>query len=180
MISTGIKSFCGALLIALTVPAASAQAAGVPSHLDFITHNQVEIDAPPAAVWPHILKMEEWKKGNRLEPVEPGSNRLGSRFNSMMGETLAYTVENAEFVPERVRTLRLNELDGTLIGYATLRLTPRGQSTVVQYDVYCLMATPPEVKEAADWTKYLAENSKRFDEELLALKALSETGGGQR
>lgn len=174
MISTGIKTLCGALLIALAVPAVSAQATGTSAHLDFITHNQVVIDAPAAVVWPHILKMEGWKKGNRLEPVEPGSNRLGSRFNSMTGETIAYTVENAEFVPERVRTLRLNELDGTLIGYATLRLSPRGQSTVVQYDVYCLMATPPEVTGSADWAKYLAENSRRFDEELVELKRLAE------
>jgi hypothetical protein len=159
---TNIKYGFATLLAGL-----STQIAVAATPMDFITHNQVAVNAPAAAIWPFVMQMERWKKGASLVPVDGAPNRLGSKFKMLQdGKPAGWTVENVELVTQQVRTLRMNGPDGTLAGYAILRLTPHGRSTLVRYDVFAALPVPSELAEPDKWTRYLAENHKRFDEEL--------------
>lgn len=89
-------------------------------------------------------------------------------------------MENVEVVLERVRTLRMNEIDGTVIGYSSMRLVPRDHATLVQYDVYAYIQFPlivaaaqPDAPEAAK-KAFIQDTWKRFNEELSTLKRIAE------
>ncbi|MDT9597382.1 SRPBCC family protein [Sphingosinicella rhizophila] len=171
---TNIKYGFVALLAGLT-----GQIAVAATPIDFITHNQIEVNAPASAIWPFVMQMERWKKGASLVPIDGAPNRLGSKFKMLQeGGNVGWTFENVELVPQQIRTLRMNGPDGTLIGYATLRLIPHGRSTLVRYDVLAVFPATPDLAKPDDRARILAESSKRFDEELATLKELSE--GGRR
>lgn len=162
----------GALALALMIAVPASAQPAAPAKWDLVTHNDVLIAAPPARVWPHILTLE-WKMGPTLVGL-PGD---AHRYKAVMGggEALFY-VEDVELVAPRLRTIRLNEPDGTLLGYASLRLTPQGTATRVRYDVYSSLAMP----SAADAAALRKESVTRFDRELRALKRIVEAGKGAK
>jgi len=155
------------------------------NRMDIVTRNEVIINATPDAIWPYILQMNKWKKGARLIPISGSPDTVGEKFKAVFGGDAAlFYVENVELVPEQFRTIRMNELDGTLIGYASLRLTPSGQATLVQYDVYAYVQSPYvdlasslETRQAKD-AEFIENSRKRFDEELSILKGM--VGSGPR
>ena len=176
-------TLCCAGLLVLTVAQASAAGDATPAaRMDFVTHNEIVVNAAPDAIWPYVLRMNDWKKGARLVPIGGSPDKVGAKFKAVAGgDATAFYVENVELVSQQVRTLRLNELDGTLIGFASLRLTPHGRTTLVRYDVYVSMQEPPAVSayppeaQRTNEPGFIAQNRKRFDEELATLKGLAES-----
>jgi len=133
--------------------------------MDLVTHNQVLIAALPAKIWPYILDPNTWKTGAQLRPSAGCTSGAAARFTAAMAEepqNILFSAENVELLTERRRTLRLNALDGTLVGFVTWRLTPLNDATLLEYDVYCQISTPG------------ADDQRRFAAELIGLKELVE------
>lgn len=143
------------------------------SKVDFVTHNEVMIEAPPEKIWPHLLTLE-WKAGAKVVLVDGDPTAAGATFEARLDDgTPLFRIANAEILSNDVRTIRLNDLNGGLIGYACLRLLREGPVTRVRYDVYSWLALPtPDIIAAAQ-----AENSARFDRELASLKHIVEDDG---
>jgi carbon monoxide dehydrogenase subunit G len=142
--------------------------------IDFLTHSKVRISATPAKIWPRIVDMEGWRTNQTLVPIRGEPDQAGARFHAVATEapdTPLFEVENAEMVPERRRTIRLEGLDGHFIGFATWELTPVGAETVVAYDVYCRDAMLPPGHAQAD---LLTMAQQVMDEGLQKLKAVVE------
>lgn len=174
--------FGGAVLVGLAALHAGAYAEPRPAMMDFVTHNEVVVKAAPSDIWPHIIKLSDWKKGDELILIHGNSEELGARFKALEGDpqTVAFYVENVELVTRRLRTIRLSGPDGTLIGYASWHLIPQRRSTLVQYNVYCWVPVPlttangvsADVAEAKK--SYYDANVSRFTQELVGLKKLVE------
>ena len=144
--------------------------------IDFLTHSKIKIAAGLAAIWPHILDIERWRDSQKLISVSGEPGRVGARFHAVSRdapETPLFHVENVELVSEHRRTIRLEGLDGSFLGFATWELTPNGGETVVAYDVYCRGAMLPPGQSADD---LLASAHRMMDEGLLRLKAIVEQG----
>jgi uncharacterized protein (DUF885 family) len=146
------------------------------SAMDQVSHHEARIRAPLASIWPHILTPESWKKGPKLRSVSGQVGQVGQRFLAVARDDpdrALFAVENVEIVPGRRRTIRLNTLKGDLIGYASWCLTAEGESTRLEYDVYCQFDQPAGLKgEVEPATSHL--DAERFEEELGALKKLLE------
>lgn len=170
-----------AALLLLVVHQAWAHADAPPVAIDFVTHSEIVVNADAGSVWPHILKLSEWKRGPQLVPIDGNSANVGGRFKVVAGDPpqVAY-IENVEIEPARLRTIRVDNPDG-FYGYASWRLTPQGQSTRVQYDVYMrttlsVASEQPSSAEIATARKNMyAAQYRRFDEELAVLKKLVES-----
>ena len=156
-----------------TAASALAQSAPeAPVDLSLVTHNSVTIAAPRERIWPHVVEPGDWKAGARLVPLE-GS---GHRFKAVLPNdpaTALYHVTNVELDAPARRTIRLNALDGSLIGFASWELTPANGGTRVAYHVYSQQEAPPG-GPAIDREAYMQNNRKRFQEELMRLKEIVE------
>lgn len=138
--------------------------------LDLVTRNGILIAASPQAIWPHIEDPGGWKAGAQLVPLD----EQGSRFKAVMPDApdaILFHVANVELDPPRRRTIRLNALDGALIGFASWELRPQGEGTWVAYHVYTQMPAPPDQPPPAD---YRQTNRDRFQQELETLRRLVE------
>ncbi len=154
--------------------------------LNLVTHSEVMINRPAAAIWPLIVDPSGWKKGATLRHQSGSAGQAGEVFAAMEpgdGAQVAFLVENVELAPNQRRTIKLYAPTGDLIGYATWSLRAAGGRTVVGYDVYsetlidpaqAKSMTPAQIREAERTSA--APNQQRFDQELLALKALVEKG----
>lgn len=151
----------------------------VPS-IDFITHSAVMIEAEVEDVWPYILYPNSWKTGDKLVPVGGEQDALGERFKAMSDDgtgLVHFYVENVEVVPLKRRTVRLETVDGDLVGYATWVLTPGNGITHVEYHVYCCVSVggagtskPSRVEQ----DEMIRIAHLRMDEEFVAMKCLVE------
>ena len=106
-------------------------------------------------------------------PVEGAEHR----FKAVLPddpETALFHVTNVEFDAPHRRTIRLNALDGALIGHASWELTPVDGGTRVAYHVYSQQTAPPS-QPPIDREAYVQANRTRFQEELNALRKLVET-----
>lgn len=171
-----LKRATACLLLAATVSAVAQTASEAPVDLSLVTHNAVIIAAPAERIWPHIVEPDAWKAGAQLVPVEGAEHR----FQAVMPndpDTPLFHVTNVEFDPPARRTIRLNALDGVLIGFATWELTPANGGTRVAYHVYSQQEAPPG-SPAIDREAYVEDNRTRFQDELNALKALVEPPPG--
>jgi hypothetical protein len=142
--------------------------------IDFLTHSKVAIAADAATIWPEIVTPGSWRAGQQLVPIGGDAGRLGERFQAIYPEapeTPLFFVENVELIAETRRTIRLEELDGRVIGFATWELTPAEGGTVVAYDVYCRGAMLPPGQSTED---LMAVAQRGMDDGLLALKAFIE------
>jgi hypothetical protein len=148
--------------------------------MDLITHSEITVKATASDIWPYIVNPNAWKRGAKLVPVGGGAGGVGQKFEAVEGGKVQFLAENAEFVPAWARTIRLSDLDGVLNGYASWRLVERGDATLVQYDVYCLVPvpgqfTPPSVSALGlAMTRFRDAQVKRYAEELQDLAALVE------
>lgn len=147
--------------------------------VDLISHDVVLIRAPGAKVWPHIVKPDGWKQGAALVAVPSNDGR--ARFKAIMPdrpETVVFYAEQVELVEGQRRTMRLNAVDGTLMGYVSWVLTPQPGATLVEYHVYSTVNMPqPATKEERLTLErdYRTTNQRRFVGELEALKRLVES-----
>ena len=160
--------------LAVAGPALAQSAAEDSRDLSLVTHNAVVIAAAPEGIWPHIVDPDAWKAGARLVPVEGAEHR----FKAVMPDdpdTALFHVTNVEFDAPRRRTMRLNALDGALIGHASWELTLVDGGTRVAYHVYSQQTLPPG-QPPIDREAYVQANRARFQEELNALRTLVETG----
>ncbi|MFB9929989.1 SRPBCC family protein [Amycolatopsis halotolerans] len=142
--------------------------------IDFLTHSKVHIAAGAAAIWPHIVDSDGWRRGQLLTPLGGPTGSVGQRFHAASPEApdvALYYVENAELVPAQRRTIRLDTLDGTFMGFATWELTPAGDGTMVAYDVYSRGPMLPPGQSAED---LLAWAQQMMDEGLVRLKGFIE------
>lgn len=169
-------------LLAFVGVLAWARTEAQPVQMDFVTHNEIVIDAPAARIWPHIVRLADWKKGSQQIVINGAEDQIGGRSKAVGGnsQVVEFYTENVEVVPPRLRTIRLTAPDGTLIGYASWRLTPHNKSMLVQYDVYCWVTVPVESAAASPQAiaaakkSYFDVNYRRFAEELVGLKKLVE------
>jgi hypothetical protein len=146
---------------------------------DFLTHSRVRIAADAASIWSFIADSGSWQGAQALVRVDGEPGRVGERFHAVdtdAPDTPLFFVENVELVPAERRTIRLNGLDGALMGFATWTLAPEGDQTVVAYDVYCRYAGLPQ---GASQAEVLASANLRMDEGLLRLKGLVEAAGAR-
>lgn len=175
-----------ALAAALGARPAAAQARAA---IDLVTHSEVTIDRPAAAIWPRILDPSAWKQGAKLTHHAGPAGAVGEIFAAVEPGTqdkVAFYVENVELEQGRRRTIKLlapggGGSGGALIGYASWTLTERGGRTVVRYDVYSeTMLEPAQAAAMSAAERRAAErtaretNQARFDRELVALKRLVE------
>ena len=154
-------------------PALAQSAPAGSRDLSLVSHNAVVIDAEAARIWPHIVNPDAWKAGAQLVPVEGAEHR----FKAVLPDdpdTALFHVTNVEFDAPQRRTIRLNALDGALIGHASWELTPVDGGTRVAYHVYSQQEVPSG-QPPIDREAYLQANDTRFQAELQALKRLVET-----
>jgi hypothetical protein len=154
--------------------------------VNLITHSSVQIDRPPAVIWPHIVEPNAWKQGLDLRPHAGQPGQIGevfAAFDPADPGPIGFFAENVELVPNRRRTIKLYDAKGTLLGFGTWTLVVSGGGTMVGYDVYSETLIPPEQAgatspraRAATEREALESNQKRFDSELAALKMLVEGG----
>ena len=159
--------------LAVAGPALAQSGAEDSRDLSLVTHNAVVIVAAPEGIWPHIVDPDAWKAGARLMPMDGAEHR----FKAVMPDdpdTALFHVTNVEFDAPRRRTMRLNALDGALIGHASWELTPIEGGTRVAYHVYSQQTLPPD-QPPIDRAAYVQANRARFQEELNALRKLVET-----
>jgi hypothetical protein len=149
--------------------------------MDLVTHNGVLIVAAPAKIWPYIVDPNAWKTGATLLSMGGKPGGIGERFSAVATadpEKVLFIVENVEIVTERRRTIRLEDTDGTLIGFAAWQLISRNDSTLVQYDVYCQLTSnlmePSWNGPLAAEAEHREASYRRFAEELDSLKKLVE------
>lgn len=176
------KSISRGLWLVLAMVLQGAAFAATPTvTTDLVMHNEIVIEASPAKVWPLVVEPNSWKKGAKLISVGGPAGQPGERFKAVMSDgQIVFYAENVDVVPPRRRTVRLNTVEGKLIGYAVWQLTPQGTETRVQYDVYSAVdlplesanATPAQI--AATKKVYYDANYQRFTDELAALKKLVE------
>ena len=158
----------GALALAAGMLAGASLA--LAQTLDLVTHNGILIAAPPEEIWPRIEDPSGWKAGAQLVPLD----EQGTRFKAVMPDApdvILFHVANVELDPPRRRSIRLNALDGALIGFASWELRPQGEGAWVAYHVYAQMPAPPEQPLPDD---YRQANRDRFQQELEALRRLVE------
>lgn len=162
------------LWLVLAGPGLAQSAPEASRDLSLVTHNAVVIAAPPEHIWPSIVEPDAWKAGAQLVPVEGAEHR----FKAVLPDdpdTALFHVTNVEFDAPHRRTIRLNALDGALIGHASWELTPVESGTRVAYHVYSQQAAPAD-QPPIDRETYVQANRTRFQEELNALRKLVETG----
>ena len=167
-----LNSAC--LFLAGTGPALAQPAPEGSRDLSLVTHNAVVIAAQAERIWPQIVEPDAWKAGAQLVPVDGAEHR----FKAVLPDdpdTALFHVTNVEFDAPHRRTIRLNALDGTLIGHASWELTPVEGGTRVAYHVYSQQQVPSG-QPPIDRKAYLQANYTRFQEELHGLKTLVETG----
>jgi hypothetical protein len=154
----------------------------LPGHL--ITHNEVVIDRPAAAVWPYIIDPLGWKQGQRLRHLSGDPGRVGELFGGYDADTpdeITLHLQNVELRPRERRTIKLMRPDGALLGFASWTLVEREGRTTVSYDVSMVSDFPSgevmghslDEVEAMERASF-ESNRRRFDSELRALKALVE------
>jgi hypothetical protein len=142
--------------------------------VDMISHHTVNIAAPEDRVWPWILEPNRWKQGPELKLLEGGAGNVGARFGAVLPAdptNILYHVAAVEVVPRVRRTLRLNALDGSLIGFSSWRLSGGEDTTIVDYDVYTQASLDLTVDAIAT---LCTQSDARFQAELEALRALVE------
>lgn len=175
----GIARGLGLTLAVVLQGAASAATPTVTT--DLVMHNEIVIKASPAKLWPLVVELNSWKQGAKLVSMGGPAGQQGERFKAVMGDDqIVFYVENVEVEPQRRRTVRLNTVEGKLIGYAIWQLIPKGTETSFQYDVYSTVdlpvvrtdATPAQIE--ATKKVYYDANYQRFTDELAVLKKLAE------
>lgn len=169
-----------AALVAAAAPARAQQRLAS----TLITHNEITIARPAAAIWPRIVDPSAWKKGNALVHRAGTAGAVGELFAAVTvqhPDSAEYFVQNVELVAGVRRTIKLIATDGTLIGFASFSLVPSGGGTIVRYDVYGESRLPPELAAgrtaadvAAEDRAQAAREGARFQRELEALKRLVE------
>src|SRR5215469_11310962 len=109
----------GWALIALVGVQTWAGAETPPAQMDFTTHNEIVINAPSTRIWPHIVRLADWKKGPEPIVIKGAEDQIGAQFKVVGGtpKVLEFYSENVEVVAPQRRTIRLNAPDGSLIGY---------------------------------------------------------------
>jgi len=152
--------------------------------LDLVTHNETLIAATPAKIWPFIVDPGAWKTGPKLIPCNGDPAHPGEKFKAVMPnapDKVLFYAQNVEIDAPRRRAIRLNALDGALIGFAIWELNPQNGSTLVSYRVYSQIALPADAaggatveNASAAQTNYFNSNYRRFAAELAALKLLVE------
>ena len=156
--------------LALLSTPVSAQ---TPGAFDFITHNEVAINASPAEVWPHLRNVNAWKAGAKVFLFDGNADSVGERFKAASAPDAAsfYFIETVEMIRPSRWTIRLNTREGDLMGYATWTLTAAPGGTLLRYDTFLRSqlaggATPAGTIRAA---------GQRMDSEFSRLKRLIET-----
>jgi hypothetical protein len=172
-----------ALLLGMLASASGASAQDRPA-INLNTHSTVAIDRPATAIWPHILDPSSWKQAAKLWHHAGPVGQVGEIFaagDPADKRQVMFFIENVELIPNERRTIKLYQADGTLIGFASWSLRAEGGRTVVGYDVHSetrldsaqAKAMPPARARETERVQQ-AENQRRFDDELLALKRLVE------
>lgn len=150
--------------------------------IDFLTHNVVRIAATDRYVWPYVLDPNSWKAGAKMFSIDGERGSIGERFRASMVETseTLYMMETVELITHKRWTVRLDDLDGALIGYATWELTQENGGTLLQYHTFCQL----RLMQGSAVTQRLSgisskdivqDGSRRVDEEFQRLKGAVET-----
>lgn len=150
--------------------------------IDFLTHNVVRIAAPESFVWPYVLDSNSWKAGAKMFSIDGERGTIGERFRASMAETSEplYMMETVELITDKRWTVRLDDLDGTLIGYATWELPQDNGGTLLQYHTFCqlrLVKGSAVTQELSGISSkgIVQDGSRRIDEEFRRLKSAVET-----
>lgn len=168
----------------MLAPASGATSAQDRPATNLNTHSAVTIDRPATVIWPHILDPSAWKQGAKLWHHAGPVGQVGEIFaagDPADTRQVMFFLENVELTPNERRTIKLYLADGTLIGFASWSLRAEGGRTVVGYDVHSETRLDSAQAQAMPGTRIRktersqqAENQRRFDQELVALKRLVE------
>lgn len=106
---------------------------------DAVSHTSVEIEAAPAAVWPHILDSNAWTGLSLIRREGPAGEvgEIFALFDPKNPERIRTVFAKIlELVPERRRTFKIYDRTGRRSGYVTWTLQKIGERTLVLYDIY--------------------------------------------
>lgn len=150
---------------------------------DLVLHSEIEICRPPAVIWPHLDRLQEWK-----DSVVSVERTAGAR--DTVGEVLRIGQQPAgQTVHVLQRTLRiqvphhrvqsLTTEDGiSTTGYVIYSLMPRGDQTLVVCDVLARVRVPAAAHEAGGAAEFARgandATQAKLDGDHRALKRLVE------
>jgi carbon monoxide dehydrogenase subunit G len=155
---------------------------------DLAIRNRIEIDAPPAAVWSQLGRLQGWKRSvvsvERLAG-EPDAEGETLRVGQRPGDTTVHTIMRTVRVEPgvwKVQTLQTE--DGrTTDGYVAYTLEPVGTNgTRLSCEVIarCRVVPPDDVAERvspAGFAHAVNESTRtKLDADHAALKRLVESG----
>jgi hypothetical protein len=172
----------GAGILAFLSKLACAQEAIAPrSALNLVTNDTVLIARPAQVIWPMILHESAWKKATQLTHADGPKDAVGEIFAARGGDAdspILFYLQTMELLPLKRRTLKLYNVDGPLIGFASWELDELHGETRVTYRVYAELPTVAAQGDATQLkelqSRYTTDNETRFRAELNTLKHLVE------
>lgn len=142
---------------------------------NLVTRSEVVVAASSAEVWPLVEDPNDWKLGLKPQHVSGQPGTVGEVRRASYdheGAEVWLEIETVALAVPHRKVIKIQTSAGGSPSWAAWSLADGDDGTVVTYDVYGQV-------ELADGEadSYVHDNQRRFDEELLRLKALVE---GQR
>lgn len=145
---------------------------------------QVEIERSAAEIWPYIVDTNSWKPDRPMVHHAGPVGQLGEVFaivSPQRSGQIWFLAETVELVPHQRRTIKMLDLKGNLLGFASWGLTEKQGRTLIDYQIHAESRVSPEQKLTAEQVaeqqrKGYADNKKRVDEEFVELKRRLEGG----
>jgi len=137
--------------------------------IDLLVHSRQRIAVPAETIWPHIAALA-WMDSPRLVSVQGETGAIGERFEAYDGDVLAFYAVNVELSEGVRRTMRIEDLEGSPLGFVSFELLHIENGTIVMYDV-TVRAPLPQGTSGED---VLAGAKAGGEEALLRLKTLLE------
>lgn len=139
---------------------------------------QVEIGRSAAEVWPYIVDTNSWKPDRPMVHQSGPVGALGevsAIVSTQRPGQIWFLAENVELVPKQRRTIKLLDLKGNLLGFASWGLTEKQGRTLIDYQIHAESRVAPEQKLTAEQVAEqqrngYAVNKKRVDDEFVELK----------
>lgn len=147
--------------------------------ISLASHNEIEIKARPKAIWPFIVDTSTWKAATQSTLIAGRRGDIGEvlRINGSSSEG-KYAFQTEVIVLEKLKrkVIRIYGLDDNPTAFGAWILYPRGDTTLLSYEVF---AEYPMPGVAVEQLKAISQqvnttNRDRYQIELEQLKRLVE------